>query len=151
MLLVPQFKFNLISIKRLCEQLHSSIQFTDSICVLQAPSQKRPLVIGRDHQGLYILDRRLLEAAAATNQPLKNDQFSSCNHVFNMVSVKVWHQRLGHMSCNKMQIVSELGCTPDSIKDFLCEICPKAKQHRLPFPHSKTLSDHLFQLIHVDT
>jgi len=107
-LLVPQFKFNLISIKRLCEQLHSSIQFTDSICVLQAPSQKRPLVIGRDHQGLYILDRRLLEAAAAPSKPLKNDQFSSCNQVFSMVSVKVWHQRLGHMSCNKMQTMSEL-------------------------------------------
>ena len=120
MLLVPQFKFNLISIKRLCEQLHSTIQFTDSLCILQAPSQKRPLAIGRDHKGLYILDRRLFEAVAAnTGKQLKVDQFPSCNHVFSLVSFKVWHQRLGHMSCNKMQVVSDFGCTPDGIKDFL--------------------------------
>ena len=68
-----------------------------------------------------------------------------------MVSFKAWHQRLEHMSCNKMQVVSDFGCTPDGIKDFLCEICPKAKRHRLPFPHSKTLSNHMFQLIHIDT
>ena len=78
-LLVPQFKFNLIPIKRLCEQLHSTIQFIDNLCILQAPSQKRPLAIGRDHKGLYILDRTLFEAAAAdTGKQLKVDQFPSC-------------------------------------------------------------------------
>jgi len=37
-LLVPKFKFNLLSIKRLCEQLHSTIQFSESNVLLQAPS-----------------------------------------------------------------------------------------------------------------
>jgi len=62
-LLVPKFKFNLLSIKSLCEQLHSTVQFTESMCILQAPSQRKPVAIGRDHKGLYILDKKLLEAA----------------------------------------------------------------------------------------
>ena len=33
-LLVPQFKFNLLSIKKLCEQLHSTVEFTESLCLL---------------------------------------------------------------------------------------------------------------------
>jgi len=84
-LLVPEFKLNLLSIKRLCEQLHSTIQFTDSMCILQAPSQRRPLVIGRDHKGLYILDKRLLETAANSGKQFKAGQFNSCNHIFSMV------------------------------------------------------------------
>jgi len=61
-LLVPQFKFNLLSIKRLCEQLHSTVQFSESLVLLQAPSQKKSLVIGKDYRGLYVLDKRLLAA-----------------------------------------------------------------------------------------
>ena len=96
------------------------------MCILQAPSQNRPLAIGRGYKGLYILDKRLLETAADdSGKQFKADQFHSCNHVFSMVSFKVWHQRLGHMSCNKMQVVSDFGCAPDAIKDFLCEICPR--------------------------
>ena len=34
---------------------------------------------------------------------------------------------------------------------FVCDICPKAKQHRLPFPTSKSTSVKAFELIHVDT
>jgi len=37
-LLVPNFKFNLLSIKRLHKQLHSTVQFTCTLCILQAPS-----------------------------------------------------------------------------------------------------------------
>jgi len=50
-----------------------------------------------------------------------------------------------------MQLVPYLGLTHGEIKDFVCDICPKAKQHRLPFPNSKTSSDCIFQLVHVDT
>ena len=55
------------------------------------------------------------------------------------------------MSCNKMQFVPGTSFPTAEIKDFICEVCPKAKQHRLPFPHSKTSTAHIFQLIHVDT
>jgi len=62
----------------------------------------------------------------------------------------LWHARLGHMPINKVQ---SLGLFPkhapcDSIKQ--CSMCPKAKQHRFPFPHSQIHSTHVFYLIHLD-
>jgi len=50
-----------------------------------------------------------------------------------------------------MQVVPDVCFSPDAIKYFVCEVCPKAKQHRLPFPHNKTSSDYIFQLLYVDT
>ena len=32
-----------------------------------------------------------------------------------------------------------------------CDICPKARQHRLPFSVSISTSSHAFELVHVDT
>jgi len=124
-LLVPKFKFNLLSVTRLCEQLHNTIRFTESMCILQAPSQRKPLAIGRDHKGLCILDKRLLKATEFGDQ-FKGDQNSSqkscikqfkvCNHVSGSVPFNVLHQRLRHMSCNKMRIVPNVGLTSDGIK-----------------------------------
>jgi len=36
----------------------------------------------------------------------------------------------------------------DVIKQY--SICSKARQHRLPFPHSQIHSTHIFELIHID-
>ena len=55
-LYVPNFQFNLLSVKRLSQQLKCEVVFSEHACVLQGLSLKRPLVIGRATQGLYILD-----------------------------------------------------------------------------------------------
>ena len=60
-LVVPHFKFNLLSVKRLTAQLHCQVIFTKCLCTLQGPSQKSPLVIGREAHGLYILDKELVK------------------------------------------------------------------------------------------
>ena len=159
-LLVSHFKFNLLSIKRLCEQLHSTVQFTETLCLLQAPSQKRPLAIGKDHKGLYILDRKAVEKAAFEKKTGRFDhvavgscskQFNACNHVTSQNQFHVWHQRLGHMSYNKMRTVLDVDLTHKGMKNFICEVYPKAKQHRLPFLVSNTTVASVFELIHVDT
>jgi len=38
------------------------------------------------------------------------------------------------MPCNKMKDVPELLLIDNEVKNFVCEVCPKAKQHRLSFP-----------------
>lgn len=53
--LIPSFKYNLISISSLTSHLKGIILFSDITCLLQAPSLKRPLVIGNMHEGLYLL------------------------------------------------------------------------------------------------
>ena len=37
------------------------------------------------------------------------------------------------------------------MKHFVCDICPKAKQHRLAFPTSSISTTAAFELIHIDT
>ena len=59
-LLVPYFKFNLLSVKRLATELHCQVIFTEDLCTLESPSQKSPLAIGRDFHGLYIRDKVLV-------------------------------------------------------------------------------------------
>ena len=55
-LYVPSFKYNLVSIQCLSKSIPKSVvSFTETSCILQAPSMKRPLVIGEAEGGLYFL------------------------------------------------------------------------------------------------
>jgi len=55
------------------------------------------------------------------------------------------------MSLGKMSLVSQHARFCNNIKDFVYEICPKAKQHRLPFPTSHISTSSTFELLHIDT
>ncbi|XP_022030483.1 uncharacterized protein LOC110931392 [Helianthus annuus] len=54
-LLVPKFKNNLLSIPRLCIDTNGLVFFSNKACMLQAPSLKRPVVLGKLLDGLYLL------------------------------------------------------------------------------------------------
>lgn len=54
-LYVPTFHYNLISASQLVIQLHGMVQFDSLSCILQAPSLKRPLKVGKLEHGLYRL------------------------------------------------------------------------------------------------
>jgi len=60
-LLVPHFTYTLLSVKRLTSQLHCTVVFSEDLCTLRGSSLKRPLDIGRETLGLYILDKSLLK------------------------------------------------------------------------------------------
>ena len=42
-LLIPNFRFNLVSVKRLCKQLQCTVQFTESLCMIHAYFLKKPV------------------------------------------------------------------------------------------------------------
>ena len=50
-----------------------------------------------------------------------------------------------------MKIVPDVRFSSDEMGSFICEICPKPRQPRLPFPNNKTVSTYAFQLLHVET
>jgi len=120
------------------------------------------LVIGKSALGLYILDKENLqdlEASAKTSQVMPdcvgqnvngNNTFHDCNAVTTS-HFCIWNNRLGHMSVGKMSLVSQHARFHNNAKNFVCEICPNAKQHRLPFPTSHISTSTIFKLIHVDT
>lgn len=87
---------------------------------------------GHEHAGLYYLEM---------TSPVC---FTHSIHVF-----QLWHQRLGHLSVDKQRILnSSLSCGFDS--SFHCNVCPLAKQTRLPFSISSSVTSSVFELLHCD-
>jgi len=126
-LFVPYFQFNLLSVKRLSEQLKCRVIFSEDSCVLQGPSLKRPLEIGKSIQGLYIVDGttskklELDEISAAKcsysfcrDKKQLSEQYSFTCHKDHSLA-NLWHMRMGHISFRKLSYMSVLkssDCTP---------------------------------------
>lgn len=117
--------------------------FTESLCLLQGPSLKRPVVIGRENHGLYILDGTLMKDAKII-KPLLSDYKNlstvcdknfriSCNHATRQLSFDLWHKRVGHVPYKRMRLLPLNVDFKDVQQDIPCDVCPKAKQQRLSF------------------
>lgn len=58
----PTFRFNLISVHKLCATNAYSIHFTSKICTIQEHSISQPKILGKMFQGLYFADGNLFQA-----------------------------------------------------------------------------------------
>jgi len=81
--------------------------------------------------------------------------FHSVNNAYAVNNVHVqphiWHFRLGHLS-NAILALLKHNNVPlyNANKMIDCELCPLAKQKRLPFTSNSHISSHFFDLIHCD-
>ncbi|XP_070036356.1 uncharacterized protein [Nicotiana tomentosiformis] len=76
---VPSFKFNLLSVSSLTVQLKFLIAFTDTCYLLQTPSIKRPLEIGKIGDGLYPLCSLCLKSANPVSTSVSSLFPASCH------------------------------------------------------------------------
>ena len=56
----------------------------------------------------------------------------------------LWHSRLGHPSCSCFHFLVKTFPSIIPNKNFVCDVCPHAKQSRLSFPQSLSCSSHFF-------
>ncbi|KAL2906780.1 Retrovirus-related Pol polyprotein from transposon RE2 [Bienertia sinuspersici] len=148
-LFIPEFQYNLISVHMLCKELGCNIIFTDGKCYIQDHSLRGQLMLlGKLKQGLYNVERNV------KNQECKLRFGNSCHALaINKTSIdeiKLWHLRLGHLPFKQMKYVLPSGAINNCLSDCFCKICPKAKQSKLPFPKSVSISECPFDLVHVD-
>lgn len=61
---------------------------------------------------------------------------------------KVWHLRSGPF--NKMQLLFTELCTQKAETEYICTVCPLAKQTRVAFNKSSIQTNDVFLLVHVD-
>ena len=54
-LYIPSFKYNMLSVNKFCNHEGCYMVFTPKCCIMQAPSVKRPQVLGEHFEGLYLL------------------------------------------------------------------------------------------------
>ena len=86
-------------------------------------------MIGRDelHKGFYVF------------QPIQDSSSLGCYHLCNSISNKVsnviWHYRLGHLSSRYLDVLKNNDHIHfnNNNSSKSCNICPLAKQSRLPF------------------
>ncbi|CAM8948593.1 unnamed protein product [Rhodiola kirilowii] len=140
-LLVPDFRFNLLSIGKLITHSHCIVHFIDTKCYIQDQAKQTVQGIGDLSNGLYQIKcpavaAKVLSLAAVTSKD----------------AIQLWHYRLGHTSNGNLShiIKKHLPSISCNKYEFCCDICPMAKQTRLQFPISNTISTQNFDLIHAD-
>jgi len=120
--------------------------------MLQGLLVKRAQVFGKARDGLYLLEPSGVRNSTSLVPPsvLNQNVFSQLSvlSASSVSDVSLWHIRLGHLPFSAMKHLSFISL-PFNF-DCFCQICPKARQTRIPFPLSQIKSTRAFELIHVD-
>ena len=127
---IPSFKFNLLSVSQLTKSSNCDVTFSSSECFFQDRASKTTIGRGSSRNGLFYLDLDF-----NFNYVLS---FKHCN------KFDLWHSRLGHPSSSRFDFIVKNFKDIVSNKDFICDVCPRAKQSRLPFPRSTAFTLHCF-------
>ena len=137
-LCVPSFSFNLISVSQLAKSTTCCLIFFGNLCSIQDLAHWSTLGLGKESNGLYLLDKSNISTLA-----IAVSVYSS--------QVQIRHSRLGHLSNAKLASIKPNDVPSfTSVENFNYDICPIAKQKRLPFNKSSHLSKSCFDLIHCD-
>jgi hypothetical protein len=158
-LCIPSFSFNLISVSKLIKSLQCCFIFLSKFCFIQHLASWTTIGVGEEAGGLYHLLQNPVSVL-----PLNSVNFNFSSSKINnavtslastsffaeSVNTSLWHFRLGHPSDVPLKMLSSVIPQISHESNKLCSICPLAKQHRLPFPHSSSVSKQPFDLIHCD-
>ncbi|CAM8877096.1 unnamed protein product [Rhodiola kirilowii] len=139
-LLVPEIRFNLVSITKLIVDSGVSIIFSANGCVIQGQIGQT-LGTGESLNVLYQLR-------------LPSDSSCLVTHKDNSLTF-LWHKRLGHVPFRKLlssfkSFIPALNSVHCNSDDLHCDVCPQSRQCRLPFNNSCSVSAEIFDLLHAD-
>jgi len=133
-LFVPQLNCNLISVSQLIDASNCIVQFTNALCVIQDRRTRMLIGAGERTDGLYFF-RGVPKVHALT---------------FRDSSIDLWHHRLGHPSEKVLKFIPHVSQFYRSNNNTICDVCPRAKQHRDHFSLSEHNASSLFELVHCD-
>ena len=144
-LYIPQFKFNLLSVSCLTKRMHCCVWFDENLCGIQDHTRALTIGMGREIANLYFLDIESVSFPGTSSV--------SAPVIASVVSLELWHKRLGHPSLSKLNDMhSVLSFPKNSNKnESHCCICHLSKQKHLPFISHNKLSPEPFDLVHIDT
>lgn len=149
---VPNFHFNFISVTQFALASFCALTFTPYSCVIQALLSLRKIASAKVHQGLYYLDTTFQSnsSLSKTCNVLSFPNYNSTSISQTLSDDLLWHYRFGHVSAPRLQLSKHVCPSIHIPKHHNCVVCPIAKQRKLPFPHSSTVSASCFDLIHMD-
>ncbi|KAD6454783.1 hypothetical protein E3N88_09489 [Mikania micrantha] len=128
-LFVPNFKCNLLSVRRLTKDLHCAVTFFPDFFVIQELKTRSLIGAGNCINGLYRMgaakEKRKAMAAASG----------------------IWHKRLGHSSSDKLSSLDVLKNLNFSYSKKDCDSCIRAKLTKLPFQISSIKTSDCFDML----
>ncbi|XP_051147040.1 uncharacterized protein LOC127262416 [Andrographis paniculata] len=124
---IPDFKYCLISIHKMCLDSDLCVNFVANSCSIQDQTSRCEIGKGRLKGHLYYLWLNPSLKVMAADEEVS------------------WHFRLGHPSNKVLQQLSK-PVSPNAP----CDACHYAKQKKLSFNKSTSYADSCFELIHVD-
>ncbi|GJW16847.1 cysteine-rich receptor-like protein kinase 8 [Tanacetum coccineum] len=148
-LVVPSFKFSLLSVSKLTKDSNCFVTFYSEFCVIQDLVTKKVLGMGKKQAGLYHLLNIPLDQIHQQRFAMVISALEDCSlysffansmpnksafSVFNN-SYSLWHHRLGHVSDSTLK---HIPCIPQSSKSHTdtCLSCPMAKYTKLLYATS---------------
>ena len=132
---MPSFTSNLLSVKRVTNDLNCNVIFTPDDVYFQDIDSCRLLGKGVSKGNLYLLE----------DTKLASDLSVAFNSSFNFPKDVMWHARLGHPHSRALNIM-----LPSISFQQDCEACILGKHCKTVFPKSSTIYEHCFDLIHSD-
>ncbi|XP_019238037.1 PREDICTED: uncharacterized protein LOC109218155 [Nicotiana attenuata] len=105
--------------------------------------------IGKENHGLYVLKRNFAQQGSSLTGIKNAGNNSVCTRSHSFLTTLIWHRRLGHAPLDAIKRHDVLRHLEEG-EHHPCTVCPLAKQTRLPFPLSNTMSKSAFELIHCD-
>ncbi|KAK9668765.1 hypothetical protein RND81_13G085000 [Saponaria officinalis] len=147
-LIVPDFKHNMLSVGCLVNQLHLIMFLDEHECIFRDPISKQVLGKVQKEGDLYWSIQTTSFSSAADSKTLDIPKTVDVlvNNSYKNVPIDVVHARFGHNSLDKMKHV--MSNSNKSMSDFRCETC-FSEHHVLPFPRSDSYTVTCFALIHI--
>jgi hypothetical protein len=96
----------------------------------------------------YLMQANKVSINASVSAPCIPSFFKHLS--FNSIkdpSCDLWHYKLGHPSHSRIKLMQSIVPSISYKQDSICPICPLAKQHKLPFPVSSSISNSAFDLL----
>jgi hypothetical protein len=146
-LCVHSFSFNLISASKLIKNVNCCLIFLAGFCFIQNLRTWRTIGLGRELGGLFHL---LQVSKGSISTPVSPFISALVSNNVKDVSSDIWHFRLGHLFQSRMSLLHEFLSDIPCKNNDVCTVCPLARQRRLSFPISTSVSTSIFEMIHVD-
>lgn len=102
-LYVPDFRYNLIPVKKLTTDMKCIITFDLNKCFIQETLKRKCWLLGRAKAGLYVLEEK--PADLPDNKDISTATTSTSTHSL-INKAKLWHLRMGHLPFHRLHLLS---------------------------------------------
>ena len=142
-LYIPEFRLNLLSVSSLTSDIGAEVLFDSGCFRIQDPIRGSMIGSGRRIANLYVLDVGSSRCPAQDSAP---------PFIHYVVDASVWHQRFGHSSFERLELLRDvLGFSKAKNKGLThCDICQCAKQKKLSYTLHPKICSAPFELLHID-